>query len=451
MLMHSYRAERARGNDAPIATRFARAHKDPIGTLIAGLAASGVRFRWSGATLLAHGLERLSDRDASLLWKHQDAVLKRLRGSDDDGSALLGRLEIWIEVVRTREDAVRVIAELPDSCGLDSETTPLPEYRVDRPSLVITKKGELAKHQPDPKDKTGLDPHKARVRLVQVYSPEHEATFLFDLDQLSIETLAGLGLFKGRRFVAHNAAFEYLMLRGHEHGITLIDSIQLAGLVLGCEPGSRTLANVSNKVLGIELSKEPRTSDWGARYLSHGQLNYAAADAVVCHRAARQMYRQLSREERRCFDVQNAAIPTVAEMRRIGCPFDATVHLATIREWELEHAAERARFKTLTGEEPPARDKAGKWIEARLPADEIAWMPRTSTGAISAKADALKHLAHREEIRPLLRVLWSDKRLRSFGHKLIAAISPVTGRVHPDFMVCGAKSGRLSCSEPNFQ
>jgi len=49
-----------------------------------------------------------------------------------------------------------------------------------------------------------------------------------------------------------------------------------------------------------------------------------------------------------------------------------------------------------------------------------------------------------------LRVLWSDKRLRSFGHKLIAAINPITGRVHRDYML-GTKAGRLACSSPNLQ
>ena len=77
-------------------------------------------------------------------------------------------------------------------------------------------------------------------------------------------------------------------------------------------------------------------------------------------------------------------------------------------------------------------------------------MPRTDNGTVSARSDLLKHLAHHAEIRPLLRVLWSDKRLRSFGHKLIDAVSPITGRVHPDFML-GTKSGRLACSVPNFQ
>jgi DNA polymerase I len=241
-----------------------------------------------------------------------------------------------------------------------------------------------------------------------------------------------------------------MMLRAHERGIALFDSMQLAGLVLGCTPGARKLENVAEQILNVALPKEQQVSDWGAELLSHAQINYAAADPVVGHRAACAMWRQLDQEERRCFEVQNAAIPAIGHMRITGCPFVPEIHRETILKWELEHAEKRAEFKALTGEEPPTRVKVGRWLEARLPAEEIAWMPRTSTGAISARSDLLKHLAHHEEIRPLLRVLWSDKRLRSFGHKLIEAISPVTGRVHPDFML-GAKSGRLACSEPNFQ
>jgi DNA polymerase-1 len=449
-LLHAYCAQIARGNAAPIAAPFARVRKDPIGVLIAGMCEAGLKFRWSGAELQIDGLERLSDRDIALFYAHEQAVFARLREPGGDGAALLDRLGVWTEMVRTREDAVRIIGELPASCGLDCETTPKPEFRVPRPWIAITRKGKRAKHQPDPKDKAGLDSHKARVRMIQVYSPEHEAVFLFDLNHLTIETLAELGLFNNRKFLAHNAAFEFMMLRAHEHDIELIDSMQLAGLLLGCEFGSRTLANVADKVLGIELRKDEQLSDWGARSLSISQINYAAADAIVCHRAARAMWRQLSRDERRCFELQNAAIPALARMRLTGCPFVAEIHRETIRRWEIEHAEERARFKDITGEEPPARDKVGRWLEARLPAEEIAWMPRTENGAVSARADLLKHLAHHDEIRPLLRVLHADKRLRAFGHKLIEAISPVTGRVHPDFML-GTKAGRLACSAPNFQ
>ena len=48
-------------------------------------------------------------------------------------------------------------------------------------------------------------------------------------------------------------------------------------------------------------------------------------------------------------------------------------------------------------------------------------------------------------------MLFIDKLLRGFGRKLLAALNPVTNRVHADFMTAGAKSGRLTCSDPNLQ
>jgi DNA polymerase I len=442
----TYGASVASGHPAPIAAKFARARRDPVGVLIAGCCGAGLRFRWSGATLEVDGLERLSDRDQALFQAHEQAILERLAEPGGDGAALLDELEVWHEMVRTRERAAEVVGELPASCGLDCETA----SQAERPWIAITRKGERASNQPKPTDRGGLDPHKARVRLVQVYSPEHEAVFLFDTEHVSIELLVELGLFKDRKFVAHNAAFEAMMLRAHERGIELVDSMQLAGLVLDCQRGVRKIENVAREILGITLLKEQQVSDWGARLLSHAQVNYAAADAVVCHRAARGMYRLLGPDERRCFEVQNAAIPVIARMRLVGCPFVPEIHRETIRKWEVEHAENRAEFVAITGEDPPVQGKVGRWIEAHLPAEEIAWMPRTKTGQLSAKSEDLEHLAHRTEIRPLLRVLWSDKRLRSFGYGLLDSVSPVTGRVHPDFML-GAKSGRLACSDPNFQ
>ncbi len=253
--------------------------------------------------------------------------------------------------------------------------------------------------------------------------PESEIVFLFDMQRVPIEALDGLW---SRRLVAHNAAFDHGMLVGRP--ANLFDSMQLAGLALGCEGGARRLANVSEKILGIELPKALQVSDWSAPRLSVSQLAYAAADAVVCHRTARQMWRMLGKRERRAFELQNAVVPIVANMRVRGCPFDPVTHAQTIQDWEIEHAEERERFRQLTGEEPPDRARAGDWLEARLPPEDVAWMPRTKGGKLSARSEHLKHLAHHEEIRPLLRVLWSDKRLRSFGHSLLGLISPVTGR-----------------------
>ena len=109
-LAHPYCAAVARGEFAPIATKFARAKKDPIGTLIATCCAYGLRFRWSGAVLEVDGLERLSDRDRTLFHLHEDTIIERLREPGGNGANLLDQLGVWTEAVRTREDAERIIA-----------------------------------------------------------------------------------------------------------------------------------------------------------------------------------------------------------------------------------------------------------------------------------------------------------------------------------------------------
>jgi DNA polymerase-1 len=78
-------------------------------------------------------------------------------------------------------------------------------------------------------------------------------------------------------------------------------------------------------------------------------------------------------------------------------------------------------------------------------------MPRTQAGGLSARSDLLKYLAHHEEIRPLLRLLWARNRLEKFGHSLIELVDPVAGRIYPDYLTCGAKTGRLTSSRPNAQ
>ena len=54
-------------------------------------------------------------------------------------------------------------------------------------------------------------------------------------------------------------------------------------------------------------------------------------------------------------------------------------------------------------------------------------------------------------IRHLLEVRRLEKRVRDFGRTLLDHVHPATGRIHGDFMLAAAKSGRFSCREPNLQ
>ncbi|HEV7335600.1 MAG TPA: ribonuclease D, partial [Bosea sp. (in: a-proteobacteria)] len=74
-------------------------------------------------------------------------------------------------------------------------------------------------------------------------------------------------------------------------------------------------------LLGIDLSKQQQSSDWGAETLSESQLSYAAADVLHLHALKMRLDVMLAREERThlaqaCFDF----LPTRAELDLAGWP-----------------------------------------------------------------------------------------------------------------------------------
>ncbi len=62
---------------------------------------------------------------------------------------------------------------------------------------------------------------------------------------------------------------------------------------------SHSLKELCREMVGIELSKQQQTSDWGAVRLSDEQLSYAAADVLYLHQIKAKMELLLDREGRR--------------------------------------------------------------------------------------------------------------------------------------------------------
>ena len=79
------------------------------------------------------------------------------------------------------------------------------------------------------------------------------------------------------------------------------------------------LKDLCRDLLGIELSKQQQTSDWGAAELSQDQLRYAASDVLYLHRLKAALDELLAREDRAalaqaCFDF----LPTRAALDLAG-------------------------------------------------------------------------------------------------------------------------------------
>jgi len=72
-------------------------------------------------------------------------------------------------------------------------------------------------------------------------------------------------------------------------------------------------------LLGVSISKQQQSSDWGARDLSEAQRDYAASDVRYLHRMREVLIERLEREGRieiaqACFDF----LPTRARLDMAG-------------------------------------------------------------------------------------------------------------------------------------
>jgi ribonuclease D len=81
------------------------------------------------------------------------------------------------------------------------------------------------------------------------------------------------------------------------------------------------LKNLTQELIGVDLSKVQQSSDWGAEELTEAQLEYAASDVLYLHRLREELDLRLAREGRTevakaCFDF----LPMRARLDLMGWP-----------------------------------------------------------------------------------------------------------------------------------
>lgn len=81
------------------------------------------------------------------------------------------------------------------------------------------------------------------------------------------------------------------------------------------------LKDLCRELLGVELSKEQQSSDWGADELTEDQIRYAASDVLYLHAMRAKLDARLVREGRtHLAEAAFAFLPTRAELDLAGWP-----------------------------------------------------------------------------------------------------------------------------------
>jgi len=132
--------------------------------------------------------------------------------------------------------------------------------------------------------------------------------------------------------IFHYARFDVsILMYTFNIGIQNIFCTKIASRLCRTYTGNHSLKDLCKDFVGIELSKEEQTSDWGSENLTNLQQQYAAKDVLYLHKIKSALQLMLKRENRvemakSCFDF----LPTRAKLDHLaGDQFDIFSHKST--------------------------------------------------------------------------------------------------------------------------
>jgi ribonuclease D len=146
----------------------------------------------------------------------------------------------------------------------------------------------------------GLNPHRDRLCVVQLSGGDNQAHLVqFDGTDWSAPRLKALLTDKTVLKIFHFARFDLATLQ-HHLGVTSepVYCTKIASKLARTYTDRHGLKDLCAELLGIELSKQQQSSDWGADKLTDQQKHYAALDVLHLHALKTKLDAMLLREGR---------------------------------------------------------------------------------------------------------------------------------------------------------
>jgi ribonuclease D len=169
----------------------------------------------------------------------------------------------------------------------------------------------------------GLQPHRDRLCVVQISKGDGDADVVQILKDgpaptRLIQVLADESVLK----IFHYGRFDLAVLF-HAFGVMPrpVYCTKIASRLVRTYTDRHGLKDLCRELLGIDMSKQQQSSDWGADTLTQAQIDYAASDVLHLHALKEKLDRNLERENRlgiahQCF----AFLPTRAQLDLLGWP-----------------------------------------------------------------------------------------------------------------------------------
>ncbi|MDP4031578.1 MAG: ribonuclease D [Pseudorhodobacter sp.] len=167
----------------------------------------------------------------------------------------------------------------------------------------------------------GLDPRRDRLCLVQLSSGDGNAHLVqIAKGQKSAPNLQRMLTDPAVLKLFHFGRFDIAALKQAFGVVTApVWCTKIAAKLVRTFTDRHGLKYLLAELVGVDVSKQQQTSDWGSETLSNAQKDYAASDVLYLHRLMAELEARLIREDRlalaqRCFDF----LPTRAELDLLG-------------------------------------------------------------------------------------------------------------------------------------
>jgi ribonuclease D len=167
----------------------------------------------------------------------------------------------------------------------------------------------------------GLNPQRDRLCLVQISTGDGSADLVkIELGQSRAPNLEKVLRDRSVLKLFHFARFDVAALYKAFGVMTEpVYCTKIASKLVRTYTDRHGLKELARELLGVEVSKQQQSSDWGADELSEAQLAYAASDVLYLHAMKAKLDAMLVREGRSAFaDACFAFVPVRAALDLAG-------------------------------------------------------------------------------------------------------------------------------------
>ncbi len=169
----------------------------------------------------------------------------------------------------------------------------------------------------------GLHPHRDRLCVIQMSGGDGNAHIVqIAKGQTEAPNLTAMLTNPDVLKLFHFGRFDIAVMHHAFGALTApVYCTKIASRLVRTYTDRHGLKNLCSELLGVDISKQQQSSDWGAETLSQAQLDYAASDVLYLHKLRTVLDGMLAREGRTemaqaCFDF----LPMRAKLDLAGWP-----------------------------------------------------------------------------------------------------------------------------------